>query len=189
MQAEYVPVDRNLAIDEFVELLLAAPNDRKADLLFFVLSGARANEHKRAKVEYLFRPSGDLFLDGTKTTNSKREVPFLPQLRAVLVRLAQGKKRSEKLFKPWKNMNRDIHLYCGKAGIAPATPNDLRRTFCTWLVNAGTEYAIIAAVIGHTSTKMLEMVYGRVKSEIKKLAVYKAFGVPVTDLPKMPTLQ
>jgi hypothetical protein len=42
------------------------------------------------------------------------------------------------------------------------TLNDLRRTFASWSVQAGTPAKVIANLMGHTSTRMVDLVYGRV---------------------------
>lgn len=41
------------------------------------------------------------------------------------------------------------------------SPNDLRRTFCQWLVRSGVPYELAAAMVGHSTTKMLQQVYGK----------------------------
>jgi hypothetical protein len=33
------------------------------------------------------------------------------------------------LFPPWRNVRRDPLVACAQAGIAPCSPNDLRRTY------------------------------------------------------------
>jgi hypothetical protein len=41
------------------------------------------------------------------------------------------------------------------------TPNDLPRTFASWLVQAGESLFVVATLLGHSSTRMVERVYGR----------------------------
>ena len=48
---------------------------------------------------------------------------------------------------------------------APVSPNDLRRTYATWLRQHGTEPHLIAVALGHTDSRMAERVYGRVPVE------------------------
>ena len=40
------------------------------------------------------------------------------------------------------------------------TPNDLRRTFASWLKQSGQDSLVVARLMGHTSTRMVELVYG-----------------------------
>jgi integrase len=48
------------------------------------------------------------------------------------------------------------------------TPNDLRRTYASWLVNAGAPLKVVANLLGHSSTRMVDLVYGRVADETQK---------------------
>lgn len=46
------------------------------------------------------------------------------------------------------------------------SPNDLRRTYATWLRQHGTEPHLIAVALGHhTDSRMAERVYGRMPIE------------------------
>jgi hypothetical protein len=45
--------------------------------------------------------------------------------------------------------------------IKPCSPNDLRRTCATWLRQDGAPPDLIAPVMGHVDTRMVERVYGR----------------------------
>lgn len=44
---------------------------------------------------------------------------------------------------------------------APLSPNDLRRTFAQWLVRSGVPHELTYPMMGHSSPKMLEQVYGK----------------------------
>jgi integrase len=50
---------------------------------------------------------------------------------AYALRHAEGKQGF--LFRRWTNVRRDLNEACERAGIAPCSPNDLRRTCATWL--------------------------------------------------------
>ena len=58
-------------------------------------------------------------------------------------------------------MRRDLAEACTRAGIERCGPNDLRRTFASWEVEAGVPLFPIAQAMGHKNTRMLERVYGR----------------------------
>ncbi len=51
---------------------------------------------------------------------------------------------------------------CKRAGIARVTPNDLRRTLASWLKQAGVDSFAVAQIPGHTTSRMVELVYGRI---------------------------
>lgn len=75
------------------------------------------------------------------TSARGRLVPIVtPAQRSLLefaVKYAGGTDGA--MFTPWSNVRRDLHAACKRAGIAPCSPNDLRRTFADWLVEAGVE--------------------------------------------------
>ena len=75
---------------------------------------------------------------------------------------------------------------CARAGIERCSPNDLRRTCATWLRAAGVAPDLIAPVMGHADTRMVERVYGRLSPQA--LATRLAAEPPVffMQLPRDP---
>lgn len=55
----------------------------------------------------------------------------------------------------------------------PVTPNDLRRTYASWLAQQGVPLHTAAKLMGHGSTQMLERVYARLAPETLRDAVAK----------------
>ena len=41
------------------------------------------------------------------------------------------------------------------------SPNELRRTFASWLKQAQVDSFVVAQLLGHSSSRMVELVYGR----------------------------
>ena len=70
----------------------------------------------------------------------------------------------------WGNVRRDLKVACRRAGIEPAiTPNDLRRTFGSWLYNErGVDADKTGHMMGHTSGKMVRLVYGQISKETER---------------------
>ena len=66
------------------------------------------------------------------------------------------------VVEPWANVGRDLPDACLRVKVPRVTCNDLRRTFASWSVQAGTPAKVIANMMGHTSTRMVDLVYGRV---------------------------
>jgi integrase len=79
----------------------------------------------------------------------------------------------DKPFRDWTdgNCTRDLTKACARAGIARVTPNDLRRTFCSWLCQAGVPERVCAELMGHESTVMVRAVYGHLDREGMAAAV------------------
>lgn len=161
----YVPRDRWLPMAEFRALWEKLAPPRRDYLEAFVYTGARRSE--------LYSLTGSdvdgtrLRIRGTKTVAAHRWVPIAEPIRAMLGR----RSASSPMFPEWQTDNRDLALACEKAKIAPVTPNDLRRTFASWLANAGVSPLVTARLMGHTSTRMVERVYARLGVEIQADAV------------------
>jgi hypothetical protein len=64
------------------------------------------------------------------------------------------------LFASWTKIDRDLKLACKKAGVAPCSTNDLRRTFGTWMRADGLGSELHVAM-GHVDSRMYERVYAR----------------------------
>lgn len=58
------------------------------------------------------------------------------------------------------------------------SPNDLRRTFASWLVQNGVPLHAVAKLLGHSSTRMVERGYAKLsqKNMDDAIAVPPAFG-------------
>ena len=78
----------------------------------------------------------------------------LPDLAEALrrVKLASGL-----VVTKWMNVRRDLAKACLRAKIPIATPNDLRRTFASWLKQAGNDSLVVAKLLGHSTTRIVEL--------------------------------
>jgi hypothetical protein len=56
------------------------------------------------------------------------------------------------------------------------TPNDLRRTFATWLKQNDVDSAVVAAMMGHSSTAMVDLVYGKLDEASYRRAIARLPG-------------
>lgn len=66
--------------------------------------------------------------------------------------------------------------FSGSTGVPRVTLDDLRRTFASWSVQAGVPAKVIANLMGHTSTRMVDLVYGRVGPSDYEAAIAKLPG-------------
>jgi integrase len=159
----YQPRERSLTLAEVQALLEALPPARAAWVAFVVATGARRGEAERAQRGDV---RGDyVLLRGTKTALAPRTVPIVPPFHLLLAYSLERANGSGRLLATWSNAVRDLGLACTAAGIRPATPNDLRRTPATLLRAAGVATDIIAAFLGHSTSRMVERVYGRLSPQ------------------------
>lgn len=87
------------------------------------------------------------------------------------------------ILEPWSNVGRDLPAACLRAGVPRVTPNDLRRTFASWLIQAGTSNRIVAQLLGHTTTRMVDLVYGRLDDATLSAAIMKLPGACDAGVP------
>ncbi len=129
-----------------------------------------------------------LHVPGTKTDGSDRMVEVMPPIRAMLAGRAKERAGEERLFPRWTNVRRALISACARAGIASVSPNDLRRTFATWLAEAGVPEMTVAQMMGHTSSAMVRRVYARIGSTAKAAAAAKLppIGDAVAITPTLP---
>jgi integrase len=156
---EYTPRERYLTRDEFARLLAQLTRERRLWVEVAVYTGARFSEVERLSWdEHVHLDAGWLLLPGTKTKRARRRMPISDPLMEVLV---DSPRREGLVVVPWKeNVRRDLAAACSRAGIKPVTPNDLRRTFASWMKQAGVDSKAVADLLGHTSTRMVDRVYG-----------------------------
>lgn len=142
--------------------------DRGAHFAFFLGTGARLAEARRARRTDVQTRSINgatvtvTHLHGTKTRKANRVVIVTNVVGAWLERALEHApgRGADPLFRAWVSLHRDIRNACSSLGIEPVGPNDLRRTFASWHLHAGVERSLVANMLGHTSTAMLDRVYG-----------------------------
>jgi len=164
---QYKPKKRSLSREELYKLLAELEPDRAARIAFIVATSACWGETVRAVRAHVAKDLRTVLIDGTKRASRQRIVPIVSvEQRSLLeyaLEHAQG--TDGDLFTHWQNARRDIHRACDRAGIPRCSPNDLRRTCATWLHAAGVTPDLIAPIMGHADSRMVERVYGRLSSE------------------------
>lgn len=159
LNMRYVPHERYLTPDEFRALILELDPPRALWVAVAVFTGGRLSEV--AKLDWSDISWGvpaTVRIRGTKTVGSGREIPVADPLARLLFPVRQA---SGPVVGAWPNCRRDLTAACKRAGIASVSPNDLRRTFASWMKQHGVDSAVVARLLGHSSTKMVDLVYGR----------------------------
>lgn len=163
--ANYKPRETFLKPAQVWRLKAHLPAHRWASVAFSVGSGAERgtwDRTERSDLRLTTRPPL-VRVRGSKTDTRDREVPVvLPECRKLLREaLDHGDGRGGKLLTTWPTVIRDLRLACEAAKVPRVTPNDLRRTFAHWHVEAGYPLDTIAHALGHSSLAMLMKVYGK----------------------------
>lgn len=105
-----------------------------------------------------------LFVDGTKTAQSKRDVP-IPAVYLSTVERLLDETPGDNLYPddwPPSTMAKQLRRWGLEAGIGPICPNDLRRSYATMLADAGVEEALCLRYMGHKNSDMIREVYRKV---------------------------
>jgi integrase len=144
------------------QLLKALPPGRAAMIAFAIGTGAERRAIARARRDDL-RNMVIVPLHGTKRRTRERQVPIVAKWQKELLRFvvkhADGIDGA--LFRPWVNARRGTLAACERAGLPPLTWNDFRRTYGVWLRREGVAPELIAPTMGHTTSQMVETIYGR----------------------------
>lgn len=181
----YEPRTHYLTREQVAALLAHLEPARAAQVAFVVCTGARRGEIGRARRSDL--RTDRAAIRGTKTAKARREVPIVSlfaDLWSVVARDADG--AGDTLFSPWTNMRRDVAAAAKRAGVPAATWNDLRRTFATWLVQAGVATDIVARLMGHANSNMVQRVYGQQNTDslahlVERAIVPVVYATPRTE--------
>ncbi len=175
---EYRPRDRFLTPAELTKLLGALLADQAARVAFIVATSACWGESCRAMRVDVTEGLSAVFIRGTKRSTRLRTVPIVGETSRSLLEYALTHAAGDDglIFRSWSNVRRDLHAACVAVGIPPCSPNDLRRTCATWLRAAGASPDLIAPVLGHADTRMVERVYGRLPLEDLRRQLAHAIG-------------
>ncbi len=175
----YEPRKRALTADELAKLLGKLTADRAARVAFIVATSACWRETELARRGDVGEGLATVLLRGTKRKTRFRTVPIVsPAQKSLLAyALEHARGAGDALFQPWANVRRDLADACTAAKIERCSPNDLRRTFASWQVEAGVPLFPIAQAMGHKDTRMLERVYGRQTPEQLAALMARAMGL------------
>jgi hypothetical protein len=79
---------------------------------------------------------------------------------------------------PPKSWTKGAKRSASIAGAPRLSPNDLRRTFASWLKQQSVDSLVVAHMLGHTSSRMVEAVYGRLAPEQYQRATLRLPPIP-----------
>ncbi len=178
----YKPRKRALTQPELQRLLANLPPDSAARVAYCVATSAEWGATVRALREDVDLERMEVLVRGTKRPTRWRTVPVIYPPQQALLRYAMewAEGTDGMLFGPWSNARRDLQRACDDAGIERCCFNDLRRTATTWLRAAGVPLELLSLISGHSSTRMLEMVYARLTPEQLGLRMANSLGLSDT---------
>ncbi len=156
LTAGYVPRERALTREEVSALCSELDPPRVAFVAICVALGLRRSEAGNLLPDDIDLERGTAQVSGTKTRGSFRLIPILS--------VARGLVEAALPFLPLDvgpATNLAIKRACKRAEIEHCSPNDLRRTHASLLLEHGVDRDLIRRLLGHTTTKLVDTVYGR----------------------------
>jgi integrase len=180
VQANYEPRETFLTWDQIPRLLNELEASKRGVVAFIIATGARWTEAMRFQPEDLDRTSWQVRMRGSKTKASAKTIGIPEHMRGLLDHVSGP-------FEKWPGVNLSLARACRRAQLKLAadvaaafdaspsheregwctplfprvTPNDLRRTFSSLLVQGGAPLEVVAKLMRHTSTAMVYRVYGQ----------------------------
>ena len=152
--------DRWLTKKEFEILFGMLRIDRQFWLLCAVNLGCRLSELHGLRWEDIDLETRTIRIRGTKTAKARRSVPISKDLM-VWINAIPEERRFGNLVERWNCYHRDLNKLCEKIRVPPICANDFRRTFCSWMLQNGVTIDTLVLLMGHSSRKMIERVYGQ----------------------------
>lgn len=170
IRIDYQPRDRWLTREEYDKLLAVTPDHRRTFIMLGCLAGTNLGEAHALEWQHVNLEAGWMRIPGTKRASRWRRVPIAGELAEHLESIPE--KVGPVVVPHWRRNNqRDLGVLCARAGIERVTSNDLRRTFASWLKQRGVDSLTVAHLMGHTTTRMVELVYGRLADDTYRDAV------------------
>lgn len=157
--AGYKPRERRVTIDEAWALIRSLPTGQARYVAFVCATTARDAAVRRAKGSDL--TATGIIVRDRKTALACRTVP-LTTLTEPFARFAfDGIGTDQAVYGTGFMPHGAINRATARLGWKHLSPNDLRRSVAHWLLEGGVPRDVVAAFLGHASTKMLDLVYGR----------------------------
>lgn len=174
---KYKPRKTWLTPAQFEAVCTELKPERRLWAAIAALAGANLSEVEAIEWSDVFLAIDAMHVPGTKREARDRTVPLAPSLKHRLLEVDE-KLRRGRVVRKWGNVRRDLRAAVRRANAAAAelaaergepapepipfvSPNDLRRTFGSWLIQRGVPPMTIAVLMGHSSTRMVEQVYGK----------------------------
>ena len=167
---EGAPRTRYWSMDEEAAVLPAAPPKSRDWFAFAIDAGLRKEEQASLLLTDLDFAANQLTVRAeVAKTGRQRQVPLLPRGREIALRLKGERVGSVPLFVTAKGeryspnsptLYEALRKACRRAGVAPTSLHDLRRTCgCRLLQEHGLSFEKVSAWLGHTNVRITQERY------------------------------
>lgn len=162
----YVPRTRWLTVDELRRLLFAISAERRDWVAVLCGTGVRWSELRRIEARDVDAERHRLIVRVTKTDEVRRAPAVSADALEILTRRSRSTPAGL-LFPPFskKGFRALMVRACKRAGIELVTPNDMRRTYCSYLASNGVPELRAAKYLGN-SARMVRLVYAQIADQL-----------------------
>jgi integrase len=169
------PKTRWLTQAELDALYPCLPAARADWVRVAVWTGARREEVNGLDWSDVDLVEGTIRIRGTKGKRKGRNASdrTIPLMEPFAEWLKQQPRHSGPIVKRWTTPTVTLENSCKRAGIARCTVHDFRRTFASRLKQKGVDSMIVAKLLGHTTSRLVDTTYGHLDIASLREAVRK----------------
>ena len=179
----YVPRKRRVTREEAWALIGATESGSIGRYVAFVCATTARDSAVARAVGAHYLPGIGIQVHDFKTAASTRTVPLTRVTQPFAELAFAGVPANRQVAPGLGSVRHALDRACARLGIDHVSPNDLRRSVAHWLLAADVPRDIVAAFMGHASTKMLDLVYGKLDTREIGAAISRALAV--TSLTKV----
>lgn len=154
---DYEPREATLSATDEKKLRLACTPAEWGAVALILGTGCRLSEAFRVRPADLDWERREVRIRGTKTAAAAALIPIVERCGMA----AYLKEAEPHLPITWAQMSKRLPERCEAAQIARITPNDLRRTVATRLIESGVDAYTVAKITRHATLGMLKRVYDK----------------------------
>jgi integrase len=159
---------RWLTHEEVKRLTAALPKDRGEWVWVACYTGMRISEMNRTKWSDIDMNAALLSVPGTKSKHASRVVPLAP---AILELLEYRREIGDPPVTNWDQPYEILDRTTEALGMPRVIPHDMRRTFASWLLQAGVQERAIADMLGHGGLELVRTVYAHLSQDHLRAAI------------------
>ena len=159
----YKPRERRVTESEAWAIIRELPDGAARYVAFVCATTGRDLAAKRAKGRDL-TPDG-IRVHDRKTKLATRTVPLTTVTEAFARHAFRDVAPDAPVAEGLGSVRHALRRACERLKLAPLSPNDFRRSVAHWLLERGVPRDAAAAFMGHGSTKMLDLVYGKLDTK------------------------
>lgn len=157
--ANYQPITRTLTWEQFNLLVDALPAEHAAWVCLAAATAGDVSDVERMKRDDFDLTTWTVKMRGTKNRSRSATIPIPRPLRPLVERALP--------FLPvsWPRSSKALGEATVKLGLGHYSPKDLRRSACTWLIEAGVPEDAVSRWMRHKNSTMVRTIYGQMRPE------------------------